>query len=158
MPVASALLLVALAGCAAEGSDVPPEVILGSGVDAFDPLADGDDLGIVQGPQGGFHVYGSVRAVGLDPGDPENLYAESNPTTTFTAYNGDVRVDLGASTYQQGLDPGPEPYYQMIGRLVILDIASPAELDGVTLRIEVVITDVDGVSAGDQRMVVARAP
>ncbi len=152
------LLLIALAGCAAEGTDLPPEVILGTGLEAWVPLADGDDVGIVQGPQGGYHVFGSVRATGLDPGNPLDLYAECNPTTEFRAYRGDVRVDLGASTYRQGLDPGPEPYHEMIGRLIILDIASPAELDGVALRLEVTITDHDGLTASDQRMVVARAP
>jgi hypothetical protein len=153
------LILLALAGCAADGGgDLPPEVILGTGLDAFVPLADGDDVTIVQGPQGGFHVYGSVRAAGLFPGNPDDLYADCNPTTEFRAYQGDVRVDLGASTYRQGLDPGPEPYYQMIGRLVILDIDSPAQLDGVSLRLEVTILDHDGLSAADQRLVVARAP
>ena len=41
-------------------------VQVGGGDDHFEPLADGDPLVMVHGPQGGWHVLGSVRDGGLD--------------------------------------------------------------------------------------------
>jgi len=152
-------LALALAGCGGSEPDVPPEATLGTGIDAFVPLTDGDIVDIVQGPQGGFHVFGSVRIRGLDPGNPDDLGDPSNPTSDFLVFQGDTRVDLDASHYTQGLDPTAEAgTFEMVGRLLILDIQSPAELDGASLRIEVTVTDVDQRSASDQRTVTARAP
>jgi hypothetical protein len=157
---AAALLALALAGCGGrDAPDGPPEAALGTGSDMFVPLSDGDDVTIVQGPQGGFHVFASVRVRGLDPGNPEDLGDPDNPTTVFQAFNGDLRVDLDASIYTQGLDPTTEDgLYEMVGRLLILDIQSAVELDGATLRLTVSVTDTAARTATDQRTVVARAP
>jgi hypothetical protein len=68
-----AFLLVGAVGIAAGcgGGTVvfpgPPELELGTGFDQFVAVADGDAVQIIHGLQGGYHIWGSVRARYLDP-------------------------------------------------------------------------------------------
>lgn len=71
------LLLLALLGCGCGAAPVPPgpvdagcgEARLEMGTDVpdggFAPISDGQDLTVVMGPQGGFHLFVSVQAHGL---------------------------------------------------------------------------------------------
>lgn len=67
------LILMLVAGCAAppnpepDGGACPVELVVGTTDDAFAfrSLRDGDELQMHLGPQGGYHVYASVRATGL---------------------------------------------------------------------------------------------
>jgi hypothetical protein len=56
----SLLVLALVSGCA------PVEVELGQGIVAFAPLEDGDEVELVQGPQGGHHIWTGLRVRGLD--------------------------------------------------------------------------------------------
>lgn len=151
MPVARAgliaLVAIAAAGCA--GEDEPATITIGTGQDSFEALVDGDEVPVIQGPQGGFHIFGSFWATGIEPGDPDNLQSPDNPTAQFRVFEGDVRVDIAEATlFTQGLEE-VDGGYGTIGRLVILDITDDAELDGATVRFEVAILDVHGKSASD---------
>jgi len=146
--------LLGLGSCGDDASAGPPRVEIGTGDVAFLPLVDGDDLFIVEGPQGGFHLVGSLRAWNLHPGNPDDLSSPGNPTMVFEAFVGDVQVDSGVSRYTQGLRAGEDDASEMVGRRIILDITDDAELDGAMLRVEVTATDKDGQIASDQRSVV----
>jgi hypothetical protein len=150
--LAAISLVALLVACTGADDGGPPggdpAAVIGTGELEFEPLAGGDDIYVVQGPQGGFHLNGSVRVQGVAPGNPDDLVDPDNPTTEFRAFVGDVRVDAGGARYTQGLDPAPAPYHgQMVGRRVILDILDDAELDGATVRFEVTVSDVYGNSA-----------
>lgn len=147
---------LACGGGDGDGPDAgPASATLGTGIDAFEPLAAGQDLFIVQGPQGGYHFFVSVSATGVVAGNPDDLSDDRNPTTTFRAFAGGQRVDLDAADFTQGLRPIPETGgVGMIGRLLILDIQSDDELAGATVRIEVTVRDTAGAAAGDERTVV----
>jgi hypothetical protein len=67
-PLASLLLLAA---CAAPDLSVDPRLELGTGLTRFEPLVDGEAVPIVFGVQGGHHIWGGVRAIGLDWRDLE---------------------------------------------------------------------------------------
>ena len=56
-------LLLAVAGC----YPGPSEIVLGHGYERFTAIGDGDELPIVMGIQGGYHVWGEVRARFVDP-------------------------------------------------------------------------------------------
>ena len=129
-------------------------VELGTGEDAFEPIMDGETLQFIRGPQGGWHFLGSVRVSGLEPGDPDRLDDPDNPTTEFRVTRDGARVDLMAAVYTQGLRPvsGMGGTFEMVGRLVILDIMRDEDLDGVTVDMEVTVNAVDG-SAGDRRTI-----
>src|SRR5690349_15288111 len=62
-------MLVAGSACTSVPESYPglPVVELGSSADSFRPLSDGSSVGIVHGIQGGYHVWGAVRALHLDP-------------------------------------------------------------------------------------------
>jgi hypothetical protein len=161
-----AAALLALAGCsgaggadAGSGADAAPvEAVaeLGTGDLEFAPLADGDALPYILGPQGGYHFLASVRVRGVEAGDPDTRTDPRNPRTEFRAYRGEERIDARASSYVQGLDPIPgEDGHQMVGRLLILDIDSCDALADETVRVEVTVEDVDGVTATDRRTVTA---
>jgi hypothetical protein len=150
------LALSLLAGCPAPG---PASVKVGTGELSFSPLTDGDDVEVVLGPQGGYHIYGSMQVTGIDPGNPDSLGDPSNPTVAFAVFDGEDRLDRGA-VYTQGLDESEERgVYEMIGRLLILDITDDDEVVGHTFDVEVYVQDVDGVEVTDAVSVTAiKAP
>ena len=102
-----------------------PQALLGTGEWEWEALSDGDEIYVIQGPQGGWHLLGSVRTVGLVPGDPTSLGDPENPTTTFQVWVDGAPLVPNAM-YVQGLDSilgGVPPYtHEMIGRFAILDI------------------------------------
>ncbi len=145
-------------GCGGDvgAGDGSGSVELGTGMLEFEPLADGDTIYVVRGPQGGLHFVGSLRARGLVSGDPDDLASPDNPTTEFRALRDGQRIDIGAALYHQGLEDAGDGASEMIGRLVILDLTDDTALDGVEVRLEVELTDVAGDRAGDGRTLIAR--
>ena len=133
----------------------PPFIELGTGERAFEPLSNGDPVEIVFGPQGGYHVWGTVRAGNVRGGDPNNLQDPSNPTTTFEVRVDGERVDAFASSYTQGLKTS-ENGFEMVGRTVILDTRNGSEFHDREMNITVRIEDVDGLVVSDERTVVGR--
>ncbi|MCA9542303.1 MAG: hypothetical protein KC620_25575 [Myxococcales bacterium] len=129
---------------------------LGTGDDDFKPITDGEDIWIIKGPQGGYHLLGSVRVTGIDAGNPDDLDDPSNPTTAFEIWEDDERVDADVAHYTQALGPvwNDPDTFEMIGRFVILDIQSDRELAGATLRFKVSVTDAQGHTLTDAREVV----
>lgn len=161
---------VLTAGCTAEtpadGADtdagpLPTEVKLGTGDEAFVPVADGDEITIVFGPQGGYHLVGSMRASGIVPGDPDDLSDPTNPITAFRVWDetGDPISGLqGADQvlYQEGLEPTDTPgLFEMIGRRVFLDILSDDEIVGTELTVEVEVHDTNDLIVADRHTVIA---
>jgi len=135
------------------GGDTTPQAILGTGSWQWEPLEEGDGIPVILGPQGGYHLLGSVRMKGMIPGDFNDLDDPKNPTTAF-----EVRVDgellTPDSVFVQGVRPAPEsvtPWtHEMLGRFTILDIESDSELDDVSITFSVTVTDHTGTSASDQ--------
>lgn len=155
--LAIAALVAATLACSApaEGPDAgPPSLEIGTGTRDFEPLGDGDSIFIVQGPQGGYHFFGSLRAQNINAGDSEDLSDPQNPQTTFEAFVGATRVDAMASSYRQGLEVGGG-FAEMVGRQVILDILDDDELDGMTVRFAVTVEDVAGIQLTDERTLTA---
>ena len=60
------LLLSLLLACTSEVSEPAPlDARLGAGEWEWEALEDGGDIAVIQGPQGGFHILGSVRVSGV---------------------------------------------------------------------------------------------
>lgn len=127
--------------------------MLGSGEIEFEPVADGAVLQIIQGPQNGFHVLGSLLVKGLEAGDPRDLSSTSNPTMTFDVLHEGNSVIL-IEPFTQGLDEAPSletPWsHQLVGRFVAMDIAADDELDGEVVTITARVDDVNGLSVTDE--------
>jgi hypothetical protein len=83
-------------------ADFPPTLTVSEGRGDFVPITDGAVLTLEPGPQGGEHVWISLRATGLNPGSGGLLAAdEPGPLTVVSLMDGDVEV--GTS----GLDNRP---------------------------------------------------
>ncbi|MCB9792457.1 MAG: hypothetical protein H6741_06980 [Alphaproteobacteria bacterium] len=154
-------LLLILLGCADSASDTAPTPLepaleLGTGEIEWAPLVDGQDLNVIQGPQGGFHVLASVRVGGVEAGDGDDLGSPLNPTVVFSAIHDGEDITL-TGEYTQGLDEivgDVEGFtHELIGRFLILDIPADDVLDGETLEMHVRFSDVNGVTLEDQTSV-----
>ena len=63
--------------------DGPLLIELGTGEWDWEPISEGDEIPVIQGPQGGFHFLASVRVSGIDAGSADDLSDPRNLTTTF---------------------------------------------------------------------------
>lgn len=138
------LALVSLGACD-EPSPPPGELLfeLGTGEVGFEPLSDEQELELVAGPQGGHHVWVSLRV--------ENLGADH------------VLMDLDAVP----LTAGEPPPRRLPVRLLMTDqggehlyIGWPAQLDDaacfvdVRTSLRVTVTTPDGRTASEERVIV----
>jgi hypothetical protein len=153
-------LTLALAACglgdAAATSDAGPDDVaadageplleIGTGRDGFVALHDGDELELIHGPQGGYHLWGAVRARNLAPAELTIDYAvtlDGPPATEVskTPYKLTL-VKRGAGYEWSGLIgyvPDPQAAY---GRRVTLSMTA---------------TDTAGRHASDHRSVLVKA-
>jgi hypothetical protein len=147
--IGKAALLPALAlalGCS--GSDdilcedlaaEPAFIELGTGVTEYEPLAAGDTLEVHEGPQGGWHVFGSFKAYGLHPGTQPG--ADGNPLTEF-----ELRLDDGTiianKPREAPLDRSGE-FATRIGEVVILSIEheESTAMEGRAAAFSLAVTD-----------------
>lgn len=144
--VAPALAL-ALLGChpVPDSFPEPPRVELGSTADVFRPLSDGDAVQIVHGIQGGYHVWGAVRATFVDPREVRLRYTLRLDDGTLVT----VREDAGdLEGTDDGLTPG-----QRLGTAVFLP--DPATIRGRRCRLSLELTDQRGRTGEDAHDVMA---
>ena len=87
---------------------------VGTGYDAFVPLATGDEVQVYGGPQGGFHVFGSVRATALG----------SLPVLRFSVVHVASALTVADTTVQVPLRMEDEWTGTVTGLLGVLDTSS----------------------------------
>lgn len=141
---AGVVVLLALApGCA--GADEPPAqgvVEVGTGEWQFEPLVDGQEVELAHGAQGGWHLWTSVRTLGLEP---EGV--QLDVTTT-------VVDDPASATTSRGrikLTEREDGRCEFIGWPAVL--GKPACAIGQPLRLKAVVTDARGAVATGERLV-----
>lgn len=160
-PFAPLLLLLTGCGSGSNGSDsgVPPvdcpthdqaTFELGTGETGFEPLADGDALPIISGPQGGCHFWFSVRTDGFAQRRflvrYEVKFTESG-TTTGSRSRFTVRLRPDETS------PGICQYTGLTAFLI-----EPWRFAGDRVTLEVEVTDDEGRTASAARDVVADWP
>jgi hypothetical protein len=124
------------------------EAEIGTGTTAFESVTAGQELTIVAGPQGGHHFILNARQKGLEPGDPTKPGLAGNPTTRFATYLGDRQVDIMQPPYRLGYEDTGDGYLTMAsGHIIPFQEDALADVDGQTVRIEVEISDVNGLCA-----------
>ncbi|MFW6050062.1 MAG: hypothetical protein ACODAU_02740 [Myxococcota bacterium] len=148
--LAAAVLLVA--GCKGGEPQVGGDagaawLEVGGGEWQFEPLEDGQEVELVRGGQGGYHVWVSLRAGGVDP---DNV--RMSITTEILSLAGSE----SGSTLDRDLGSAPEPgTYHYIGWPAVLP--EPGCADGEEVEVRVTITDRHGTQVGDRRTVVPLA-
>jgi hypothetical protein len=119
--------------------DEPVKIDVGTGENTYEPLIEGQPITMVHGPQGGWHILGSVRAHNTD----------AIITVHFTVTHDDSGVNVVDNTYRVALVPDGEcsGYFPgMFGYLEVSGLAegeldTPPELmgsDSLTMTMDVV--------------------
>jgi len=148
-------VLISTAGCPPPsdpdagfiGDAGPPELSLGTGESTFVPLMNGDEVELIHGPQGGWHVVVSARMSGVDP-DGAVLVIEVLSGEEILA-----RVSIALLARRLDRDG---PSYFKLNNLLIFDVAGPDEIADreVTLRArwegDVVLSDERTIRVVDQ--------
>lgn len=133
------------------------EVRLGTGEIAWQDMDEEGAVYVIYGPQGGYHLLGSVRTRGLNAGNATDLSSVQNPTTAFSVIWDGIEI-VTSSPIVQGLDPiadeGVAWTHQMVGRFAILDITTDKNIDGEEVIFSVRVTDAGGQSYSDTRNVI----
>lgn len=139
-----------LAACSAPEISGPTSIEVGTGQFDYEPVTEGQELPIVEGPQGGYHVWLGLRARNLDP---RNLRIDSQ---LFDAESDDT----GAPPEKVG-----EPFFFFVrlfdddemGVYRTAGLPHQVERNRVRdkrLRLEVLVTDRDGRTATGDMVIV----
>jgi hypothetical protein len=137
--------------------------ILGTGIDAFEPMP--DMLPLEYGPQGGFDLVANVRMSGFAPGNPQNILDPGNPRSRIRAFFADTNVPLNyfaTCPFRTGYVPsGDRDYdYQLAqGAGIVFEICWRSDrLIGQRIRIELELMDDCGGYTTDTKIVTAAPP
>jgi hypothetical protein len=133
---------------------------LGKGIDAFEPMP--EELPLVYGVQGGFHIEARSKIWGLAPGDPSDVLGSVNPYTYFRAYSVD-----GQRTNDVPC-PGRAPYVPdpsgdgdvlvSYTEIRFPETLGPSDLFDRQYHVVVEVIDATGGYAWDEKIITARAP
>jgi hypothetical protein len=129
-----------------------PAVTLGTGTDAFEPLADGAPLSFYLGPQGGYHVFASLRATDLPPGDPLDPFGAGSPVVSLEVSVDDARI--GGYAQLPRLFVAGADGVELVGQLLVLEVPDPPSLDGTAATLSTEVRHPCGRVATDARDVV----
>lgn len=153
------VVMAALAACSDPLEDPPercdelattaPTAALGTGSVIYAPVNSGDELEIVQGAQGGYHVWGSVRVTGVHPGVWGDLGSPLNPEVQFA-----LDLDEGGRVSQSITVRRPfkvrsDGDVELVGEAVGLLIGSIDDAAWRDARFSISITDTCGTTVSD---------
>ncbi len=140
--------------------DVPcgegePSIILGTGAEVFEPLTAGDSVTMVHGPQGGWHILGSLSARHIHP-VVDISYTIDSPTHDERVSMNEYRVLLRESEDCTGIFVGMYGYLVGLPGEEFEDIYIPDLLGGLPLHLNMSVTDLNGVELTAQIEVIAQ--
>lgn len=144
---------VAAASCgAAPGEGV---VELGTGALAFETLADEQQLGIIAGPQGGYHFIVHARIQLMSPGDPAEPV--TTPATLYKVFREDgTQIDKQNPAYHIAYEDTGDGWFTLPGgRIAQIENEEVPAIYGQRVRIRVEVRDESGRTASDEKWVVA---
>ena len=125
-----------------------PWVELGAGLDTFEPLADGGDIELVAGHQGGWHVDVAVRAGGFGP-DGVVLTYEALDASTAESLAFDTLARLGEASVLP-LDDG----WERVDDRIVFDVPAAEEVIGRSVVLRVTATLGGGAWSDERRVTV----
>ena len=111
---------------------------IGTGLTEFIEVADGGDVELVMGPQGGWHVDVALRLYDLDPMDMqlviEGFYVEDDESAT-------IEIER-LLTLRRVRDEGD--HYLRVGDQLVFTVTDGSQVEGRDIRIEVQAIQADG--------------
>jgi hypothetical protein len=136
------------AGSISGGDAGEPRIVLGTGTERFAPIPETDaDLGLVHGPQGGWHVDVAVQLYALEP-DGLLLRYEIHDAATGE----DLGMPLSFRLQRRFVEVEGD-HFVRVGDRAIFDIMSDSEVLGRTVEIGVTAETPAGAMAEDSRIV-----
>lgn len=146
--VTLAVALVTISGCAGESNPNPPPapepvLELGTGLDEFVPITDGDSVPIVHGIQGGYHIWGSLRARDLGPEQVRLHYTLTLEETGELVSS--VKIVVGLHPAEN------EDAWVSLGSFVFVPM--PMQVHGQDVLMQVEATDRASSTASDARRI-----
>lgn len=157
------MLLLALLACdptseqaCAEAKAAGPALSVGTGETSFETLQDGDKLRWVFGSQGGFHVWGSLRAAGIVQGTSDNLDDPDNPKVSFVVADGETEL-AGFHNIPHHVAGGSPASWEYLGDRLIFYETDQEYLDGLPVVMRATVLDACGTELTAEANVVLQA-
>ena len=147
-------LAFSVAGCSTEG---PPTIVLGTGFFEFEPLKDNGSVSIVRGPQGGYHIWISVRGRYIAPESLKLCLTLDLADTGEQLEKVTTVVDLilpDGSQEAGGAGSSHDGWGESLGNRLF--VPSPEQIDGKLVRINVEAMGRDGRVAHDSKVVISK--
>jgi hypothetical protein len=148
----AALLLAGLAGCAGGMTEPPPgdgRLTLGTiaADGSFAPLTEGQDTTLVEGAQGGFHVWMKFRAHDVPAGDA-TLYRTAHRLS-------DEKLVLRTQGAQTMGAPDADGYWELPAALPMFMCPSPIGISviDVPITFEIAVEGAGGRASGEVTLV-----
>ena len=151
-PAAAGLVAALVLGCGASHEDQAPAAAaapsceLGTGASSFIAVHDGDRVPIIFGPQGGYHIWGSVRAKGLSS---KQVVLRYRLTSASGVMLDPVSVVVELAPPPEGGDAGVA---QSVGTRVF--VQDPAAIRETMVAMSVTATDPEGRTCESSRTIV----
>ena len=131
------------AGTDADTSTDPPRtdpwMEVGTGVTEFEALTEGQEIPIVQGPQGGFHVWGGLQGFNFEPDNAEISYV--------LIIDGETVAD---ALYYDDIPRVRDRYEYSRVAVVLFDEIDPESISGQTATLALRLRTADGGELTDQ--------
>jgi len=124
----------------------------GTGVVAYEALSDGDELEIVHGPQGGYHLTTAAKLCGL-PADPTTIHIQ----VTWLAED-TIVSDVSYSSPELPIDDCCRVALDMYAYLFLKGENASEALGDETVHYRMEVTDAEGTVYVDELDVVLRNP
>lgn len=126
------------------------ECEVGTGIDRFVPIEPGDEVMLIAGPQGGYHVFTSVRLRGVALGDSLRV------TITLRRASDGQYLGPTATAIARYFVEVDEGWSEVTGLLSIVNDPSEARDEEVIVRVTVLQDDVGAELHADDRRFVVR--
>ena len=139
------------ADCAAAARDVA-SVELGTGSVVYKSLAQGGDLELIQGEQGGIHAWASARFTGVYPGVWDDPLSTTNPFLQFSL-EGEAGPLAAYLPLRRPLKVRSDGTIEIVGEAVQMLATSLDEAAWQTAQFTIQLEDSCGTSVIDTRSV-----
>ena len=126
----------------------PPSIEIGTGTDSFIPILDGEDIELIAGPQGGWHIEAAIRFQSVDPNSLKLTYEIHEPDQTLILNFAAIRL------LDSGLVKREGEFYVRAGDIVILRIQTPAEIVGKEVEFDLTAEPQSGTVLKDRRRLI----
>ena len=123
---------------------------LGTGEEEFIPIANDDTVLFEQGTQGLFHLFGSLSLTSIAPGNISDFSDPTNPIVSISVMHQGETIG-GYHSLPRPLTVSADGTLSLIGDIVLLDIHSLSEADGLEVTMAAEIVDYCGTQLSDIR-------